>query len=282
MVLLGAHVSISGMISLSVERAKDLDCTTFQIFTRNPRGWTAKKLDREDAESFVRKRREHGYEIVVAHMPYLPNIASPDPTTWRRSVRSLVEELERCEALRIEYLVCHIGSHMGKGLEEGITQVAKAVDEAVSRVEPACMILLESMAGQKNSVGSYFHEIREILERVGNKDMVGVCLDTCHLYAAGYDVSTPEGLEQTLESFDREVGLSRLKVVHLNDSKGGLGSHLDRHEHIGMGFIGERGFGRIVNHKVLRTLPMILETPQDSYGDYKYDLEVVWRLIRSG
>jgi deoxyribonuclease-4 len=217
MVLLGAHVSISGSLSMSVDRAKELGCTTFQIFTRNPRGWVAKKLDPEEAEEFIEKRRASGYEVVVAHMPYLPNIASPDSTTWRKSVKSLVEELERCESLQIDYLVCHIGSHMGKGLEKGI---------------------------------------------------------------AGYDISNREGLEQVIERFDSEVGIKLLKVLHLNDSKGGLGSHLDRHEHIGMGHVGERGFAEIVNHRVLRQLPMILETPQDDWGDYRSDLAVVRRLIR--
>jgi deoxyribonuclease-4 len=280
MVLLGAHVSISGSLSMSVDRAKELGCTTFQIFTRNPRGWVAKKLDPEEAEEFIEKRRASGYEVVVAHMPYLPNIASPDSTTWRKSVKSLVEELERCESLQINYLVCHIGSHMGKGLEKGIAQVARAADDAISRLDPSCMILLENMAGQKNSVGSYFHEIRSILDKISHKDRVGVCLDTCHLYAAGYDISNREGLEQVIERFDNEVGIKLLKVLHLNDSKGGLGSHLDRHEHIGMGHVGERGFAEIVNHRVLRQLPMILETPQDDWGDYRSDLAVVRRLIR--
>ncbi len=280
MVLLGAHVSISGSIALSVDRARELGCTTFQIFTRNPRGWISKKLKDEEVEEFVRKRKEAGYEVVVAHMPYLPNIASPEALSWRRSVKSLAEELQRCEMLGLDYLVCHIGSHMGKGVEKGIAQVARAVNETISRVEAKCMILLENMAGQKNSVGSYFPQIRAILDKVDDQKRVGVCLDTCHLYAAGYDIAVKDGLEKTLSDFDESVGLKRLKVLHLNDSRGKLGSHLDRHEHIGRGYIGEEGFRVIVNHKSLRGLPMILETPQDEYGGYEVDLEVVWRLLR--
>lgn len=279
MTLLGAHVSISGSIALSVDRARELGCTTFQIFTRNPRGWISKKLKDEEVEEFVRKRREAGYKIVVAHMPYLPNIASPEALSWRRSVKSLTEELQRCEMLGLDYLVCHIGSHMGKGLEKGIAQVARAVNETISRVETKCMILLENMAGQKNSVGSYFPHIRAILDKIDDQKRVGVCLDTCHLYAAGYDIAVKEGLENTLSEFDESVGLKTLKVLHLNDSRGKLGSHLDRHEHIGRGYIGEEGFRIIVNHKSLRNLPMILETPQDDYGGYEVDLEVVRRLL---
>ncbi len=280
--LLGAHVSISGSIALSVDRARELGCTTFQIFTRNPRGWISKRLKDEEVEEFVRKRREAGYEVVVAHMPYLPNIASPEPLSWRRSVKSLSEELERSETLGLNYLVCHIGSHMGKGVEKGVAQVARAVNNTLSKVESRCMILLENMAGQRNSVGAYFPQIGDILDKVSDERRVGVCLDTCHLYAAGYDIATEEGVEKTLSDFDDSVGLKKLKVLHLNDSKGKLGSHLDRHEHIGRGYIGEKGFQLIVNHKKLRDLPMILETPQDEYGDYEVDLETVRRLLRHG
>lgn len=280
--LLGAHVSISGSVAYAVERARSLECTTFQIFTRNPRGWVAKKLSSEEAEEFVKNKRRVGYEVVVAHMPYLPNVASPEPLSWRRSLRSLVEELERCEMLELNYLVCHIGSHMGRGVEKGISQVAKAVNSALEKVEAKCMILLENMAGQKNSVGSYFPHIQAILEKIEDKDRVGVCLDTCHLYAAGYDISTEEGLNDTLAQFENYVGLKLLKLLHLNDSRGKLGSHLDRHEHIGRGYIGEDGFRRIVTHSKLRDLPMILETPQDEYGDYEVDLKMVRRLIQHG
>lgn len=280
--LLGAHVSISGSVALSVDRAKSLGCTTFQIFTRNPRGWISKKLKREEVEEFIKKKGEAGYDVVVAHMPYLPNIASPEPLSWRRSVKSLAEELERCEMLGVNFLVCHIGSHMGRGVEKGVAQVARAVSETLTRVEAKCMILLENMAGQKNSVGSYFPQIRAILDKIGDESRVGVCLDTCHLYAAGYDVASEEGLEKTLSEFDNGVGLKTLKVLHLNDSRGKLGSHLDRHEHIGRGYIGEDGFRAIVNHKHLRGLPMILETPQDDYGGYEVDLETIRRLLSHG
>ncbi|MCS7095151.1 MAG: deoxyribonuclease IV [Thaumarchaeota archaeon] len=280
--LLGAHVSISGSIAKSVERAQELGCTTFQIFTRNPRGWRYTKLKDEDVEVFRRRRSEAGYEVVVAHMPYLPNIASPVKESWERSVRSLIEELRRCDALGIEYLVCHLGSHLGKGVEVGTAQVVKAVDRALEEVDAKCQLLLENMAGQKGSVGSRFEEVKAILERLSHRDKVGICLDTCHLYAAGYDVKSAAGLEDTIAGFDELIGLDALKVLHLNDSKGGLGSRLDRHEHIGLGKIGKDGFKRIINHEKLRKLPMIIETPEDEHGDYSRDLKVLRSLYEGG
>ncbi|MCS7117800.1 MAG: deoxyribonuclease IV [Thaumarchaeota archaeon] len=273
--LLGAHVSISGSIARSVDRAEELGCTTFQIFTRNPRGWRYTRLKEEDVDDFRRRRREAGYEVVVAHMPYLPNIASPVREGWEKSVRSLIEELRRCDLLGIEYLVCHLGSHLGKGVEVGTSQVVKAVDRALGEVDPKCQLLLENMAGQKGSVGSRFEEINAIFTKLSHRDRVGVCLDTCHLYAAGYDVRTAGGLEDAIRSFDELVGVGALKVLHLNDSKGGLGSRLDRHEHIGLGRIGKEGFRRIINHEKLRRLPMIIETPEDEHGDYSRDLRVL-------
>ncbi|MCS7142766.1 MAG: deoxyribonuclease IV [Aigarchaeota archaeon] len=279
--LLGAHVSIAGSIDRSVDRAKELQCTTFQIFTRNPRGWRASKLKDDEVDAFKRKVYEARYEVVIAHMPYLPNISSPLKVGWTKSVNVLIDELERCELLGIQYLVCHIGSHMGRGVEVGIAQVSKAVDLAIERVSPRCMVLLENMAGQRNSTGSKFEDINKILSKIQHGDRVGVCLDTCHLLAAGYDVRTSEAIERTLSKFDEVVGLKRMKVVHLNDSKGKLGSSLDRHEHIGLGEIGEEGFRSFINNPMIRDLPMIIETPEDEIADYYDDLAVLRRLYKN-
>jgi deoxyribonuclease-4 len=236
--LLGAHVSISGAIHMSVDRAVELGCTTFQIFTRNPRGWTYTELKKAEVDEFRRKFEAAGFRVAMAHMPYLPNIASPKKDIYEKSVRSLVAELERCGALGLELLVVHVGSHLGAGLEKGVEQVANAVNRAVEAVDNQVKVLLENMAGQRNSCGSRFEDIAEILSRVKNADRVGVCLDTCHLLAAGYDIRSEEGVDATISRFDKVVGLNRLWAVHLNDSKGALGSGLDRHEHIGMGNIG--------------------------------------------
>ncbi|MDJ0272590.1 MAG: deoxyribonuclease IV [Candidatus Caldarchaeum sp.] len=279
--LLGAHVSISGAIHLAVDRASQLGCTTFQIFTRNPRGWTYTKLKQSEVEEFVRKFREAGYTVAMAHMPYLPNIASPKKLIYEKSVKSLVAELERCGLLGIDLLVVHIGSHLGEGIEKGIENVAKAVNTALDKVENNVKILLENMAGQRNSCGSRFEDIAQILSKIKNKSRVGVCLDTCHLYAAGYDIKNHAAVEATLSKFDEIVGLEKLYAVHLNDSKGGLGSGLDRHEHIGKGYIGDEGFKAFINHPSIRDKPMVIETPEDEAGDYSTDLRKLRSLYQA-
>jgi deoxyribonuclease-4 len=276
--LLGAHVSISGAIHMSVDRAVELGCTTFQIFTRNPRGWTYTKLKKAEVDEFRRKFEAAGFRVAMAHMPYLPNIASPKKDIYEKSVRSLVAELERCGALGLELLVVHVGSHLGAGLEKGVEQVANAVNRAVEAVDNQVKVLLENMAGQRNSCGSRFEDIAEILSRVKNADRVGVCLDTCHLLAAGYDIRSEEAVDATISRFDKVVGLNRLWAVHLNDSRGGLGSGLDRHEHIGMGNIGENGFKAFINHPAIRDKPMVIETPEDERGNYATDLAKLRKL----
>lgn len=269
---LGAHVSISGSISKAVDRAVEIGCTTFQIFTRNPRGWSAEPLKKGEVEAFREKFREAGFQVAVAHMPYLPNISSPSKFIHKKSITSLIQELERAGQLGLPYLVVHIGSHLGKGIDVGIKQAAEAVNTALSKVDNDVMILLENMAGQRNSVGSSFENIKNILDLIEDGDRVGICLDTCHAFAAGYDFRTMEAIENTLRIFDEVIGLRRLKVVHVNDSKGDLGSGIDRHEHLGMGKIGERGFFELTHHPVIRPLPMILETPVDSRGNFATNL----------
>jgi deoxyribonuclease-4 len=263
---------------MSVDRAVELGCTTFQIFTRNPRGWTYTKLKKAEVNEFRRKFEAAGFRVAMAHMPYLPNIASPKKDIYEKSVRSLVAELERCGALGLELLVVHVGSHLGAGLEKGVEQVANAVNRAVEAVDNQVKVLLENMAGQRNSCGSRFEDIAEILSRVEDADRVGVCLDTCHLLAAGYDIRSEEAVDATISRFDKVVGLNRLWAVHLNDSKGALGSGLDRHEHIGMGNIGENGFKVFINHPAIRDKPMVIETPEDERGNYATDLAKLRKL----
>lgn len=265
MLLVGVHVSISGSIDKAVDRAKTFSCTTFQIFTRNPRGWHYNPLGEDAVREFRRKVNEYGYKVVVAHMPYLPNLASPKEDVHKRSVSSLISELKRCEALGIPYLVTHLGSHLGKGIKLGLERVVDAVGRAIEETEGSdVMMLLENTAGSKNGVGSRFEEIGKVMKGLDYARRIGMCFDTCHAYAAGYDLATEKGLERTLQDIDEYVGLDRIKVVHLNDSKGGLGSHLDRHEHIGLGFIGEQGFKAILSKRTIKRLPLILETPVDS------------------
>lgn len=278
--LLGVHVSISGSIDLAVDRAVSLGCTTFQLFTRNPQGWKFSPLDKGVAETFREKLKSSGISVVVDHMPYLPNLSSPDEQTYNKSFDALKEELKRADMLSIPYVVLHLGSHMGKGVAFGQKRLATAVSSAYDELKPKAVMLLENMAGQKNSVGAGFEDIAKILEYTDKRE-VGICFDTCHAYAAGYDVTTSSGIEKTLEQFDRLIGLEKLKVVHLNDSKGPLGSGLDRHENIGRGFIGRNGFSMLLKREEINSHPMILETPVGNEEDYLRDLNTVRELLEA-
>ena len=264
---LGVHVSISGSIDMAVDRAVERNCTTFQIFTRNPRGWKLKQLSNDEAKTFVDKVDASGIDPAVAHMPYLPNLASPKKNIYAMSLKTLIAELDRCGRLEIPYLVTHLGSHLGRGMEVGFERIINACNVSLSKVKNNVMLLLENTAGTKNSTGTHFEEIAAILDRVKVPERVGVCLDTSHAFAAGYELRTESSLEETLQRFENAIGINRLRVIHLNDSKGGLGSQIDRHEHIGMGYIGEKGFRVVLRHRLFRELPLILETPIDERRD---------------
>jgi deoxyribonuclease IV len=277
MVKVGVHVSIAGSLDLAVDRAKDAGCDVFQMFSRNPRGWASKPLTDEDAERFRSKVKTTGI-IPVDHMPYLPNLASPKPEMYEKSIATLVAELDRCGRLGIPYLVTHLGHHLGDGMAGGRARVIHAISTALGTSENNVMLLLENTAGEKNSVGSSFEHIRAIMDELPFPGRVGVCLDTCHAFAAGYELRTAEGLEETLAQFDEQVGLKNLKVIHLNDTKGDRGSGLDRHEHIGMGFIGEDGFRRILHNRVIAPLPLVCETPVDERRDDRGNIAKVREL----
>jgi len=264
---LGLHVSISGTIDQAVDRARELSCDTYQMFTRNPRGWKFKKLDPSEVEAFRQKNDANRITPVVAHMPYLPNLSSPKKVIYNRSVKSLSAELDRCGQLGIQYVVTHLGSHMGKGPDLGLERLTGAINQALAENENGVVLLLENTAGTKNSMGSSFEDIKRILAGVDAKQRVGICFDTAHAYAAGYDLHSPRGVDETLKRFDAIIGLNLLKVIHLNDSKFGLGSGRDRHEHIGMGYIGEAGFNTLFKQEAVKNLPFIMETPIDERRD---------------
>lgn len=272
------HVSISGTIDQAADRAREFGCDTFQIFTRNPRGWKYKKLDRQEVEEFKRKIGSYKLTPVVAHMPYLPNLSSPMKLIHNKSVKSLSAELDRCGTLGIPYIVTHLGSHLGKGSDIGLERIVGAVNQALSENQSDVMLLLENTAGTKNSMGSSFEDIKRILDHVENRKRVGICFDTAHAYAAGYDLHSPQGVDDTLKKFDSVLGFSLLKVVHLNDSQVGLGSGRDRHEHIGLGYIGKQGFKALFKHEAARDLPFIMETPIDDRGDEKDNMRKVREL----
>jgi len=268
MVRFGFHVSIAGGVDKAVDRAKAMGCDVFQIFSRNPRVWRSKPLSPEEADMFRRKFKKSCMDLAADHMPYLPNLASPKEDVYQKSIDILAEELVRCHTLSIPYLVTHLGSHLGAGREQGSIRIVRAVEKAFFMADNEVMVLLENTAGTRNSMGGHFEDLAVIIEALGqNGRRVGVCLDTCHLFASGYELRDPEGLRATLENFDSAIGLERLKLVHLNDCRGILGSHLDRHEHIGLGQIGEKGFETLLGHPLIRELPMIMETPVDHRRD---------------
>jgi deoxyribonuclease-4 len=278
-VRVGVHVSIAGSLDLAVDRAKDAGCDVFQQFTRNPRGWGFKPLSDGDCDLYKKKCATTGL-LPVDHMPYLPNLASPKPEIYEKSVQTLTAELDRCGRLGIPYLVTHLGHHLGDGMAGGRARVIKAVNTALESSESTAILLLENTAGEKNSVGSSFEHIGAIVKELPQTERIGICFDTCHAFAAGYELRTEEGIAATLAQFDEQVGLPRLKVIHLNDTKGDLGSGLDRHEHIGLGFIGEDGFRRILHTPVFARLPLVCETPVDARRDDRGNIQAVRDLAR--
>jgi len=274
LVRVGVHVSIGGSISGAIDRASELDCDTFQIFTRNPRQWKVRAIHREEALSFIEKSKRTGMNPVIAHMPYLPNLASPHRIVYKRSVNALKSELERCGQLKISYLVTHLGSHVGKGHDQGLRNILKAMDAVLSKADNRVILLFENEAGSRNSMGSSFEEIQEMINGLeAYSDRIGVCLDTCHAFAAGYDLRDEFAVEATINELDRIIGIRKIRIIHANDSKGDLNSKVDRHEHIGLGKIGEEGFKALLHHKKLMDLPFVMETPvnelRDDYGNIK-------------
>ncbi len=277
---IGCHVSISGSIDRAIDNAVERECSAFQIFTRNPRGWHAKELSEDDIKNFKEKLKASKIDkfATCAHMPYLPNLSSPKKDGFEKSVKSLVEEVERCGKLGIPYLVTHLGSHLGTGEEEGIKRLVKALTTA-GQVKNDVMILLENTAGQKNSVGSDFEQLGEIFKQLKPSKKFGVCLDTCHAFVSGYDLRTEKGVKDTFKEFEKFVGMENLKILHLNDAKGEIGCNLDRHYHIGLGNIGEEGMAAVVKLISKKKIPIVLETPIDDTRDDFENVRIVKELI---
>ena len=264
----GCHVSASGSIDKAVDNAVERECTAFQIFTRSPRSWHAKELTKEVIDAFKSKLKDSKIDrfAICAHMPYLPNLATPKDDAFEKSVNTLVSEVERCAQLGIPYLVTHLGSHLGTGEEAGIKRLVDGLTKA-GQTKNDVMILLENTAGQKNSVGSDFQQLGEIFKQLKPGKKFGVCLDTCHAFVAGYDLRTKEKVKETFKEFDKHVGVENLKILHLNDARGELGCNLDRHYHLGLGGIGEEGITSVVKFANKKKIPIILETPIDDDRD---------------
>lgn len=282
---IGFHVSIAGGIQNSVANAVNVGCTAFQIFTRNPRGWAERELSETEIEGFKSNLKKSGIQTdcIAVNMPFLANLSGPDGEMYQKSVNSLTNELIRSSKLGIKYLITDLGSDRGYGKENGTKQLIKSLEKAIDNYKSAyskklgVTILLQNGWGFINTMGSNLAELKEIMNRLPNKGY-GVCLDTCHAFIAGYDIRTADGCDIFIESLEKIIGLNTLKFIHLNDSKTEIGSHVDRHEHIGLGKIGVEGLKTIINHKSLRDLPMVMQTPLDSIRNQSEELEVVLKM----
>ncbi len=282
--LLGTHVSVAGGMTAGLDRAESIGCTAMQVFVKGNTRWQFPPQKPDDIASFRERIADSRVRAVVAHSIYLVNLASSNPEIRRKSIEDMVDELSRCAALGIPGLVVHPGAHGGDGIEAGIARVASAIDE-IHTALPDCesRILLETTAGQGTTVGGTFADIASIITQTRDGKRLSVCLDTCHVFAAGKELRTREGYDATWDEFEREIGIARLAAIHVNDSKKPFGSRLDRHEHIGKGELGLEPFRMLVNDPRLRGIPMVLET--DKGPDMKEDVEnlaVLRGLIRGG
>ena len=278
----GFHISIAQGVSTVIEKAKKTRCETIQFFSRNPRGWKYTNLPEDQVEGFKAQLKKSHIAPCVLHLPYLPNLASADKDLYARSVDSLCEDLRRAGDLTIPFLVVHVGKRLELSNNRAIERVAAAINRSCKKVPNEVMILLENTAGQGTELGSTFSQLRDILSFIEDRSRAGICLDVAHAFQAGYDVSTRRGLDETLAEFDALIGLEHLQLLHLNDSKTPLGSHVDRHWHIGKGSIGLEGFRIIVNHPLLTHLPAIMETPRADEKDDRRNMQVVRRLREEG
>ena len=263
-------MSIAGGLHLALERGREVGCGAVQIFLKNQRQWAAKPLAADEVRAFGAARRATAIRHVFAHSSYLINLGHPDAAPWSRAVAAFTDELERAEALGLSCVVIHPGSHMGAGLEAGIGRVTAALDESLARTAGyRVKIALENTAGAGNTIGRTFGELATLLERAARPERLGVCLDTCHLFAGGYDLRNEAGYRRAMAECEATVGRRRVLAFHLNDAKAPLGSGLDRHEHIGRGRIGLSAFRLLLNHRRLGRLPMALETPKEDGWDQR-------------
>ncbi|MDR3102375.1 MAG: deoxyribonuclease IV [Methanocalculaceae archaeon] len=282
MVKLGCHVSIAGSFVNAVERAQALGCDTFQMFTRSPRMWATKPIEQPAADTFRAALVVSDIGPVIDHMPYLPNLAAEKSDLYDRSVATLSDELNRCGMLKIPYLVTHLGHHGLWGRKKGLENVIAAIGHALDNSEGDTMILLENTSNEKNTVGGRFTDIGAVVDGLGCNLRIGFCFDTCHAAAAGYDLNG-HGAETVFDRFANEAGvLSRLRVVHLNDMKGSVGSHLDRHEHIGLGTLGEDTILGILTLSKISHCAFIMETPSNKVRNDAGNMAVARRLAGDG
>lgn len=278
----GAHMSISGGVSKSFARGESVGLDSMQIFAKNERQWTAKPISPEEATAFRVEQQRTGIHPVVVHDSYLINLAAPADEMREKSIAAFADELERCAQLDIPYLVTHPGAHTGIGEEAGLARVADAICRLLAEgVGGNTMVLLETTAGQGTALGYRFEHLARLFELIPYHERLGICVDTCHIFAAGYDIRDPEGYQATFAELDRLVGLTRVKCFHLNDSQKDLGSRVDRHAHIGQGCIGVEAFRMLVNDPRFADLPMIIETPKgEDMAEDRMNLALLRSLVQ--
>lgn len=280
--LLGAHMSVSGGLSLAFQRAQSIGINTMQVFTKNQNRWEQKPAPAEEIERWFQAQAATGIGPVVSHAAYLINLGTPDDALWEKSVDALIDELTRAEQLGILGVVLHPGAHVGSGEEAGIARVAAGLNRAHAATAGfKTLTLLETTAGQGSTLGYRFEQLRAMMDATDAPERVGFCLDTCHIFVAGYDIRTPESYAATMSEFDELLGLERLQCIHMNDAKKPLGSRVDRHDHIGTGELGLAAFGFFLNDPRLARVPKILETPksEDMHEDVE-NLKVLRGLIQ--
>jgi deoxyribonuclease IV len=280
--LLGAHMSIAGGLYRALERGEEVGCSVVQIFLKNQLQWAAKPYTAEDIALFKAAWKRTGMRTVFAHSSYLINLAAAEPREWQRAVEAFHDELERAEALGLPFVIIHPGSHRGEGLEAGVARIARALDLVLERTRGyRVMVLLENTAGGGATIGRSFEELAALLDAVTKPERVGLCLDTCHLFAAGYDVRKQEGYEAAMSACARLIGLRRVRAFHLNDAKAPCGSGLDRHEKIGRGKMGVAAFRLLMNDRRFARVPMTLETPKDPEPKADRDALALLRRLRA-
>ncbi len=273
----GFHLSIKGGVANAAMLAKSKGYRVFQLFVSNPRGWAVGTISRQQAKRFSTITKENDI-IAFAHMPYLSNLASPRKVIRMKSVENGIENIRICNMLGIKGIVFHLGSHLGSGMDEGFKNIYDSLAEILDKTK-RCSILLENTAGYRNSMGSRIEDIAKVVNEI-NSDRIGVCIDTCHLFASGYDLRSTDAVEKLEYEFESRIGSERLKLMHLNDSKYPLGSGLDRHWHIGRGYIGEEGFINIFRSTLFGRGPFVMETPYESEHSENMNLATALRLYR--
>ena len=278
--LLGAHISVAGGFDQAIKRGESIGCTVIQIFTKSNRQWFAKEIDQSSIDIFKETHKKSFIETIVAHAAYLINIGSSNPEVQKKSTDALISELKRCSLLSIPYLILHPGSKGESGEKLALAQITSRLNDALAATPKDTTILLETMAGQGSNLCYTFEQLATIYQGIKDKSRIGICFDTCHAFAAGYDFRTPEKYEALWRQFDEILGLELIKVIHINDSKKEIGSRVDRHEHIGKGQLGLKPFEMLFNDPRFHSIPKILETPKENLADDLKNMQQITQLIK--